>query len=95
MLKNELRAVVCAHAAAARSFLQIALFTSRVRIRKARFHCGHVKDVVMKKLASGASLPAKRSTEIIADFRLPIADLKDLPKTQVKIGNRQLAIGNH
>jgi len=42
-------------------------------IRPARFRYGRVKDVVMRRLESGASPPEKRNTK---DCRLPIADCR-------------------
>src|SRR5215207_8354268 len=61
-LKSARRAVVFARGAAGKSFLPTAPFTSQARIPQGRFRCGRVRDVVMKKLASGASLLEKRST---------------------------------
>jgi hypothetical protein len=63
MLKNVPPAGVCVRAAAERSFRRTERFTSQERIQQGRFHCGRVKDVVMKRLASGARRLEKRNTD--------------------------------
>ena len=49
MLKNEPRAGVCARTVVERLFLRTEPFISQEQTRQARFRCGLVKDVVMKK----------------------------------------------
>jgi hypothetical protein len=76
-LKNARRAGAFARAAGERSFPRIEPFTKLAMIPPDRFRYGRVKDVVMKRLESGASPLVKRSTERIANWRLPIADFKE------------------
>ena len=73
-LKNARLAVAFARAAVERSFLRIEPFTRQAMIPPARFRYGHVNDVVMRRLENAASPLVKRSTESIANWRLPIAN---------------------
>jgi hypothetical protein len=61
--------------------------------RRDHFRYGSVNDVVMRRLESGASPPAKRNIEGIANWRLPIADFKEqIDRTKSAIGSWQLAM---
>jgi hypothetical protein len=92
MSRNARRAVAYVRAAAERSFPRIAPFTKQAPIPQDRFRYGRVKDVVMRRLESGANRLEKRSIKElpIANCRLPIQNRID--RTKSAIGNRQLAI---